>query len=84
MQPNSFMFRIRKAVRLWWFRLRKQPYCVECEKPLGSLAFLHTELSFEEILKGEGLPCPLKCKSRTDACQSGCTGAKVLGCQSLS
>lgn len=81
MQLKSLLFRIRKAVRLWWFRLRKQPYCVECEKPLGGggLAFLHTELSFEEILKGEGLPCPLKCKSRMDTCQSGCTGTKVSG-----
>ncbi len=84
MQLKSLLFRIRKAVRLWWFRLRKQPYCVECEKPLGGLAFLHTGLSFEEILKGEGLPCPLNCKSRTSTRQSGCAGTKVSGCQSLS
>lgn len=75
--PTSFLSRLPKAVRLWWFRLHKQPHCVECGKRLDGFEFLRAGVGLLELLKGSGFPCPRACKSKTRGCQNGHLGSEV-------
>lgn len=66
----SSLLRGPKAVRLWWFRARKQLHCVECAKRLYGVELLQAGVCFLELLKGSGFPCPHKSKPNTDGCQN--------------